>query len=267
MTRTVTSSVDLRGLTPLARDVVLAALDRGWTATMSNKNHCIMRWPGGGTTAVSRNLQGNRRLRNIEASIQRVERMNPITTEALDQEQAVQSTTTTTTTTAAPEAAWTPWFRVDGTVAPAVETRLSSSTGLPEYRCAVCHEAHQTPAGTSRHATRIHGRAAVDALNIPGGVQAKPRAPFSAVATAAGADTGSEVKHSAGLSSPSDFAPTQVKEAPERATTPTTVGLKALLDLATGELAAELMRERERNKRLVSELLAIRDLIDELVAE
>ena len=229
MTRVVENQTDLRGFTPTARNLVLDAMSRGWTVAMSNKGHAIMRWPHGGTTAVARSLDGRRGLENARAQIARVERDNP----AIEAEETSDDMTTTTTTE--PEPSWLPWTLATGKTSPVVE----QLKGQELFRCRICHKRSESAAGTAKHATKLHGRPAVDALIYNDAVARVVADPAPAV-----------VELPAPVPSPADEP---------------SVGTSSVLDLIRSELVSELVVERARNKRLRENLVAIRDLITELL--
>ena len=189
----------LRGFTTTARNVISAAVGRGWEVSVSNNGHAIMRWPHGGTVAVSRNLDGSRRLKNTVADISRVEREHP-----------------------APEPVWSIFTRASGEPNPAVET-----TG-DRFRCSTCKKEFQTGRGASKHSTQSHGKGAI--TPDPGPEIAQP-----------------EVK--------------------QRDDTEPEVQPIRLLELVKSDLVRDLVLERERSAKILDNLAAVRDLINELLAE
>lgn len=64
---------DLRGFNQPAQDTILAAMEAGGVARVSNKGHCIIRAPKGGTMSVSRDpSRNNRGIQNQEAAFKRI---------------------------------------------------------------------------------------------------------------------------------------------------------------------------------------------------
>lgn len=225
MTRVVETQTDLRGFTPTARNLVLDAMGRGWTVTMSNKGHAIMRWPHGGTAAVARSLDGRRGLENARAQIARVERENPAP--------QVEETKDDMATNGI-EDEWRSWKLATGRTSPVVE-QLGD---LHVFRCRICHKQSDSAGGTAKHATKVHGRAAVDALLA-----------HDSVAQVATVEPVAAVEQ-----------PVAVRRAVEAQDESADV-----LDLIRGELVAELVATRASNKRLRENLIVIRDLITELL--
>ena len=240
MGRPILTQTDLRGFTPTARSIVLDALDRGWSAYLSNKNHAVMQWPGGGSSAVARNLDGKRRLENARAQLARVERQNPLPDKEQQQMSDDVETEIETET-------WSPWKRYDGSVSHAVEV---SSAG--KYRCVICHAQYDTGPGTARHAPRAHGNEAITALAV--------------------AALNKQLGHSDLAPASAETRPEpepEVEAAPVSETAESTVfqggDVSALVELLTGKRVTELAVERERNARVRENLAAIRDLMAEVL--
>ena len=189
----------LRGFTATARNVITAAVGRGWEVSVSNNGHAIMRWPHGGTVAVSRNLEGSRRLKNTVADINRVEREHP-----------------------APEPVWDIFTRASGAPNPAVET-----TG-DRFRCSTCKKEFRTGRGASKHSTQSHGKGAI--APDPEPEVAQP-----------------EVEQQGGM---------------EQKVQPISP-----LELVKSDLVRDLVLERERSAKILDNLAAVRDLINELLTE
>lgn len=150
MGRIIQDQTDLRGFTSTARNLVLDALGRGWTAYLSNKGHAVMHWQHGGTEAVARYLDGKRALENSKAALARVERTHQPDTQT---EGAVE---------VQPENKLVPWFKSNGKKSYVVLTDAAGET----FACAICLRTFETPGGASKHATKTHGRAAVLAMQV-----------------------------------------------------------------------------------------------------
>lgn len=191
---------------------------------MSNKGHAIMHWPYGGTHAIARYVDGRRSLENSRAGLARVERLNPPPAQDNDKDNEV-------TQEATDEYVIQPWYKANGKRSWAVLV----NTVTNQYLCAICHRASDSPAGTSRHATKTHGLDAVEALKP----QPKPEL----------------------VVEPEPKPEPEVKPESESALAP------ALLDLLRSELVDDLARERAKNRELLDSLTAVRDLLSELIGE
>lgn len=64
----------LRGVSRDTRDVVLAAVDRGWTISLTTKGHVQLRHPSGAMIFCSGSTSDSRSHRYVRADIARIER-------------------------------------------------------------------------------------------------------------------------------------------------------------------------------------------------
>lgn len=270
MIREITGQVDLRGFSDASTELVLSALSRGWIGRVSNKGHAILYWPNGGSVSVSRNLDGKRRGDNAKADIRRIERYYPVYDDRKIErtEASVQKPITKN------------WVRASGKVS-GVVLETTNTTSSPSYSCAICHKVIDTPQGTARHASSMHG-----AETVRSHEDAATAAAWSEKYAVPG-DDGNEYSFDTSTNpfkSESDAAEPAPEPEPELEPEPVADALLGVVTpdestpdmtalgmihqikkLLMPEIAAEIVKLREENDRLREHISTVQELLGDIV--